>query len=65
MPMRKFQLVADGLAGRAGVRVEAPAAATLEELREKLKAWRIQQGEDLGKVPMPEDARTGRFPYAE
>ena len=25
MPMRKFQLVADGLAGRAGVRVEAPA----------------------------------------
>jgi acetoin utilization deacetylase AcuC-like enzyme len=26
MPMRKFQLVADGLAGREGVRVEAPAA---------------------------------------
>jgi hypothetical protein len=24
MPMRKFQLVADGLAGRRGVRVEKP-----------------------------------------
>ena len=40
-------------------------AKTLDELREKLKAWRVQQGEDLEKVPMPEDARTGSFPYAE
>jgi acetoin utilization deacetylase AcuC-like enzyme len=32
MPMRKFQLVADGLAGRPNVRVEAPAPATPEEL---------------------------------
>jgi arylsulfatase A-like enzyme len=40
-------------------------AKPLDELREKLRAWRIQQGEDLGKVPMPGDARTGQFPYAE
>ena len=33
MPMRKFQQVADGLAGRAGVRVEAPAAIEVEALR--------------------------------
>jgi hypothetical protein len=33
MPMRKFQLVADGLAGRAGVRVAAPAPIELEALR--------------------------------
>jgi acetoin utilization deacetylase AcuC-like enzyme len=33
MPMRKFQLVADGLAGRPGVRVEAPAAIDPEQLR--------------------------------
>jgi acetoin utilization deacetylase AcuC-like enzyme len=32
MPMRKFQLVADGLAGRDGVRVEAPAPATTPDL---------------------------------
>jgi acetoin utilization deacetylase AcuC-like enzyme len=32
MPMRKFQLVADGLAGRPGVRVEAPAAIDPERL---------------------------------
>jgi acetoin utilization deacetylase AcuC-like enzyme len=32
MPMRKFQLVADGLAGRRGVRVEAPTPATEEAL---------------------------------
>jgi acetoin utilization deacetylase AcuC-like enzyme len=32
MPMRKFQLVADGLAGRAGVRVEAPAPVAPEDL---------------------------------
>ncbi len=37
---------------------------TLEELREKVNAWRLQQGEDLNKVPMPEDARTGELKYA-
>jgi acetoin utilization deacetylase AcuC-like enzyme len=33
MPMRKFQMVADGLAGRAGVRVEAPAPIDPAALR--------------------------------
>jgi acetoin utilization deacetylase AcuC-like enzyme len=33
MPMRKFQGVADGLAGRPGVRVEAPPPVTPEQLR--------------------------------
>jgi acetoin utilization deacetylase AcuC-like enzyme len=32
MPMRKFQLVADGLAKRTGVRVEAPAPVGAEDL---------------------------------
>jgi acetoin utilization deacetylase AcuC-like enzyme len=32
MPMRKFQLVADGLVGRQGVRVEAPAPIAREAL---------------------------------
>jgi arylsulfatase A-like enzyme len=40
-------------------------AKALEDLRQKLKDWRLQQGEDLSKVPMPEDARTGPLPYAE
>ncbi|CAA9375537.1 MAG: Arylsulfatase, partial [uncultured Phycisphaerae bacterium] len=40
-------------------------ASTLKELREQLKQWRVQQGEDLNKVPMPEDARTGNVPYAK
>lgn len=45
---------------------EDPAhATTLKELREKLKNWRLQQGEDLTKVPMPEDARKGNVPYAK
>jgi arylsulfatase A-like enzyme len=45
--------------------IEDPAhAAVAKELREKLKAWRVQQGEDLSKVPMPEDARQGDTPYA-
>ena len=39
-------------------------AKTLAELRENLKAWRLKQGEDLNKVPMPEDARHGEIPYA-
>jgi acetoin utilization deacetylase AcuC-like enzyme len=33
MPMRKFQLVADALAGRRAVRVEAPAPAAAGDLR--------------------------------
>jgi acetoin utilization deacetylase AcuC-like enzyme len=32
MPMQKFQLVADGLAGRDDVRIEAPAPVTVEQL---------------------------------
>lgn len=40
-------------------------AKTLAELREKVRKWRIQQGEDLNKVPMPEDARTGEIQYAK
>jgi hypothetical protein len=40
-------------------------AEPLATLREKLKAWRLQQGEDLSKVPMPEDARKGNVPYAK
>jgi arylsulfatase A-like enzyme len=36
----------------------------LSRLRGKLKRWRLQQGEDLTKVPMPEDARQGEIPYA-
>lgn len=39
-------------------------ADLLAELREKLKQWRTQQGEDLNKVPMPEDTTLGGFPYA-
>jgi arylsulfatase A-like enzyme len=39
-------------------------AEMLATLREKLKQWRVQQGEDLSKVPMPEDARKGNVPYA-
>jgi uncharacterized sulfatase len=33
-------------------------------LRGMLKQWRLRQGEDLDKVPMPEDARQGDVPYA-
>jgi arylsulfatase A-like enzyme len=40
-------------------------AATLKDLREKLKAWRLQQGENLSKVLLPEDARKGNVPYAK
>jgi uncharacterized sulfatase len=38
-------------------------AATLAELREKVKQWRVQQGEDLSKPPlMPVDVRPGQGP---
>lgn len=40
-------------------------AETLSELRRKLKEWRLQQGENLAHVPMPEDARSGRLRYAD
>jgi arylsulfatase A-like enzyme len=40
-------------------------ARTRAELRRKLDQWRLQQGEDLAKVPMPEDARLGQIPYAK
>jgi uncharacterized sulfatase len=43
---------------------DARHAAVLGELREKLKRWRVEQGEDLTRVPMPEDARRGEVPYA-
>src|SRR5262249_22417830 len=39
-------------------------AKPLAELREKVKQWRLQQGEDLNKAPLPEDARTGELKYA-
>jgi arylsulfatase A-like enzyme len=46
--------------------IDDPAhAAVAKELREKLNAWRLQQGEDLNKVPMPEDANQGDTPYAQ
>jgi N-sulfoglucosamine sulfohydrolase len=44
---------------------EAGNASVLAELREKVRAWRVAQGEDLNKVPLPEDARTGNVPYAK
>jgi arylsulfatase A-like enzyme len=46
------------LAGDAG------QAKVMGELRDKLKAWRLGQGEDLAKVLMPEDARQGEVLYA-
>jgi arylsulfatase A-like enzyme len=44
---------------------EPAHAAALTALRQTLKDWRLQQGEDLSKVPLPEDARMGDLPYAE
>ena len=37
----------------------------LTELRESLRRWRVEQGEDLAVVPMPEDAVRGDVPYAK
>ena len=46
--------------------IDDPAYSSVaKELREKLKAWRLQQGDDLSKVPMPEDAKQGDTPYAQ
>lgn len=39
-------------------------AQDLADLRQRLKQWRLQQGEDPTKAPMPEDARYGDTPYA-
>lgn len=43
---------------------EARHAKRLADLRKRLDAWRVQQGEDLNRVPLPEDARKGPLPYA-
>lgn len=43
---------------------EPEMQGVLKELREKVKAWRLQQGEDLNKVLMPEDGRIGPLKYA-
>jgi arylsulfatase A-like enzyme len=40
-------------------------APDVTQLRAKLDEWRVQQGEDLKKVPMPEAARQGEVPYAK
>jgi arylsulfatase A-like enzyme len=39
-------------------------AKDLDAMRELLRKWRLDQGEDLSKVPMPEDSRKGPLPYA-
>lgn len=39
-------------------------AEALAKLREKVRQWRVQQGEDLNKTPMPADARYGPLRYA-
>jgi N-sulfoglucosamine sulfohydrolase len=45
--------------------VDPAHAQTLAEMRRQLKQWRVQQGESLNRVPMPEDARAGDVPYAK
>jgi uncharacterized sulfatase len=40
-------------------------ARTAAELRGRLDAWRVQQGERLDFAPMPEDAKHGKLPYRE
>ncbi|HMJ88791.1 MAG TPA: sulfatase [Candidatus Acidoferrum sp.] len=40
-------------------------ARTLAELREKVRLWRLQQGEDLNRIFMPEDGRIGPLRYAD
>ena len=61
MPMRKFQLVADGLAARGQVRVEAPAPIALEDLR------RVHSSEYLDAVRTGEPrslAESMKFPWS-
>jgi len=40
-------------------------AGALAALREKVREWRVQQGEDLNRVLLPEDGRIGPLPYAQ
>jgi arylsulfatase A-like enzyme len=44
---------------------DANYAQTQVALRGKLDSWRVQQGERLDFVPMPEDARHGELKYRE
>lgn len=39
-------------------------AKTLAALREKVRVWRLAQGEDLNRVLLPEDGRIGPLRYA-
>jgi len=61
MPMRKFQLVADALAGRAGIRVEAPSpVATADLLRVHSSAYveAVRSGEPRAL------AESQKFPWS-
>ncbi len=61
MPMRKFQLVADGLAGRAGVRVEAPvpiAPDLLEQVHTPAYVEAVRTGEPRAL------AESQKFPWS-
>jgi arylsulfatase A-like enzyme len=40
-------------------------ADELSQLREKVNAWRVDQGEDLNHVLVPADAYTGKMRYAD
>ena len=40
-------------------------AKEADRLRALLDDWRLRQGEDLEKVAMPEDSRSGPLPYAD
>jgi acetoin utilization deacetylase AcuC-like enzyme len=61
MPMRKFQLVADKLAGRDGVRVEAPApvaVADLERVHTRAYVEAVRSGEPRAL------AESQKFPWS-
>jgi arylsulfatase A-like enzyme len=59
-----YDLEADAYEQR-NLAADPALAETLAGLRESLKQWRLRQGEDLAKVPMPEDARRGEIFYAK
>lgn len=44
---------------------DSSKAIILKELREKLRNWRLSQGEDLDRILMPEDGRSGPLLYAK
>lgn len=47
-------------------RADDPAMRAVKaDLRRRLDAWRVAQGERLDRVPMPEDARQGELKYRE